>query len=93
MTQPSSREVFAYIPKGPSRTFRHFCSAFQLVSDKIDEFMTEGQPGGVAEFHRKLNADAAILAWCADRRLHCTYETKSGDKVSGHAGGLVWRDS
>ncbi|MEX0775011.1 MAG: alpha-amylase family protein [Phycisphaeraceae bacterium] len=70
-------EVAAYEPQGPSRTFRHFCSAFQLVGGKTDEYLTKADPVAYAEFHQKLHADAAVLLGVPSEG-YATYNSKLG---------------
>ena len=70
-------EVRAYVPKGPSVRYRHFCSAYHAVFGPLDAYLSKADPAEYAEFHVKLHADAALIL-AVPHEGYCVYPSEIG---------------
>jgi len=78
-------QVKAYVPKGPSKRFRHFCCDYNLVGGQLEDYLTQADPVKYAQFHQRIHADAALIL-AVPTHGYTVYETEVGEKFPGLKG-------
>ena len=90
LAQPvfTDEQVNAYVPKGPTKCFRHLCYDYnwpgRAMRDLPEKF-SQADPVAMAQFSQRCNLDAALLL-AVPHHGYCTYETRVGKKFPGMDG-------